>query len=184
VGRIHDVKRDLLALRRALWPLREAMSALLRDTAPRISPETRIFLRDTYDHLIQIVDLVETYREIGSDLTDVYLSSASNRLNEVMKVLTIMSTIFIPLNFIAGVYGMNFDTAASPFNMPELGWYLGYPMALLLMLLVTLTLLLFFRHRGWIGQRGAAAPVGQRGAAAPVGQGRAGADRDPPRHEP
>ncbi len=146
---IHEIRHSLLGLRRAVWPQRDALNQLVRDPTPLITNDTRIYLRDVYDHAIQIIDLVEAYREFASDLTDLYLSSVSNRMNEIMKVLTIISTIFIPLGFIAGVYGMNFNTQVSPLNMPELNWYLGYPFALGLMLSVALILLAYFRRRGW-----------------------------------
>lgn len=148
---IHQVKRDLLALRRAIWPLREALSSLVRETNPLISDETRIYLRDCYDHTIQIIDLLENFRDIASSLMEVYLSSVSNRLNEIMKVLTIFTAIFIPLNFIVGIYGMNFDPDKSPWNMPELHWRYGYPFALILMSIVALGLLGYFRRKGWFG---------------------------------
>jgi magnesium transporter len=151
--RIHALKRDMLELRRALWPMREVMSHLLRDDVPFISATTRLFLRDCADHVFQLMDMVEIDREVASSLVDLHLSSLSMRMNETMKLLTIIATIFIPLGFIAGVYGMNFDRAVSPFNMPELGWYLGYPMALGLMLAVAVGLLAFFRRKGWLGRR-------------------------------
>jgi magnesium transporter len=147
---VHDLKRDLLAFRRAAWPLREAMSSLLRDPHPLIKEETRLYLRDCYDHSIQILDLVENQREVSSGLMEVYLSTVSNRMNEVMKVLTIIATIFIPLGFVAGVYGMNFKTERSPLNMPELDWYFGYPFALGIMLSVAIGMLFYFRRRRWI----------------------------------
>ncbi len=153
IAQIHDAKRDLLTLRRAVWPLREALNTLAREACPFITDETRIYLRDCYDHTIQIIDLLENYRDIAASLMEVYLSSVSNRLNEIMKILTIISTIFIPLTFIAGVYGMNFHTEKSPLNMPELTWYLGYPFALALMAGVALAMLYFFRRKGWIGPR-------------------------------
>jgi magnesium transporter len=163
VARIHGVKRDLLALRRAMWPQRETLNSLLRDETPVMTAETRLYLRDCYDHSVQILDLLETYRELGSDLIDMYLSMVSNRTNEIMRVLTVISVIFIPLTFIAGVYGMNFDTEKSFWNMPELKWYFGYPFALLLMLTVTLGQLIFFRRRGWLGSpRGMVAKEEQR----------------------
>lgn len=148
---IHDIKHDLLVVRRAIWPEREALSALSRDPCELISDETRLFLRDCYDHSVQLIDLLETYRELASDLRDLYLSSMSNRMNEIMKVLTIISTIFIPLTFIAGVYGMNFDPNSSPWNMPELRWYYGYPVTLLVMLAVVIGMIFYFRNKKWIG---------------------------------
>jgi magnesium transporter len=150
VDQLHEVKADLLILRRAIWPLRDAISSLARDENPRISDNTRIYLRDCYDHVVQVVELVETYRELTADLRDLYMSSLSNRINETMRVLTIISTIFMPLTFIAGIYGMNFDPATSPWNMPELRWSFGYPLALTLMILTTLGMLVYFYRQGWI----------------------------------
>ena len=147
---IHQIKRELLALRRGIWPLREAISSLLRDPVAVVTDETRLYLRDCYDHTIQVIDLLENYREIASGLLDVYLSSISNRMNDVMRVLTVIATIFIPLTFIAGIYGTNFDTAASPWNLPELHWYWGYPFMLGVMLVIVLGLLAFFRRKGWL----------------------------------
>ena len=151
VARIHGIKRDLLTLRRAMWPQRETFNALLRSESAVMTTETRLYLRDCYDHSVQILDLLETYRELGSDLIDIYLSMVSNRTNEIMRVLTVISLIFIPLTFIAGVYGMNFNPEKSPWNMPELEWYLGYPLSLVLMLAVALGQLIYFRRRGWLG---------------------------------
>ncbi len=130
LDKIHKVKRDLLMLRRAIWPQRDAINCLIRDGNDLISNEVRVYLRDCYDHTIQILDMVETYRELASSLMDIYLSSISNRMNEIMKILTIISSIFIPLTFIAGVYGMNFKSENSPWNMPELSWYWGYPVTI------------------------------------------------------
>ncbi len=162
VSRIHQVKRDLLTLRRAVWPLREAVNSLFRDSTPLVSDETRIYLRDCYDHVVQILELLETYRELGSGMIDVYLSSMSNRMNEIMKVLTIIATIFIPLTFIAGVYGMNFSREASPWNMPELHWYYGYEFALGLMLIIAIVMMIYFLRKGWLGgSRSRRAPASQ-----------------------
>jgi len=149
LSQIHRIKRDLLDLRRTAWPEREVISSLQREEAHLIRPETRVFLRDCYDHMVQVIDMIETYRDLAGGMLDVYLSSTSNRLNEVMKVLTIISTIFIPLNFIAGVYGMNFDRQASPLNMPELGWYYGYPAVLTVMAVTGGLLALYFKRKGW-----------------------------------
>ncbi len=146
---IHQIKRDLLTLRRAIWPQREMLAALTRDESAFISPEVQVYLRDCYDHAAQVMDMVEIYRELAASLTDVYLSSVSNRMNEVMKTLTVISTIFIPLTFIAGIYGMNFNSKASPWNMPELDWYWGYPLVWALMIIIALALILFFWRRGW-----------------------------------
>lgn len=150
VAQIHDIKRELLLIRRAVWPLREAINSLVREELPMITPETRIFLRDCYDHCVQIIDLVESYRELGSGLMDVYLSNVSNRMNEVMKVLTIITTIFVPLTFVAGVYGMNFNPEKSPWNMPELNAYWGYPMAMVAMGAIALLELYYFWKKGWL----------------------------------
>jgi len=148
--RVHALKRDLLTLRRAVWPQREALAFLLREGDAVAGAGTRIYLNDCYDHTVQLLDLVETYRDIASGLTDIYLSSLSHRLNEVMRVLTVIATIFIPLTFIAGIYGMNFDRS-SPWNLPELGWRYGYPACLAAMAAVGAILYLWFRRRGWIG---------------------------------
>jgi magnesium transporter len=150
---IYDVRRDLLTLRRAAWPLRDMVSALYREERALITPETRVFLRDSYDHVVQIIDMIETYREVVTGLVDVHFSQTSNRLNDVMRVLTVISSIFIPLSFIAGVYGMNFDPSASAWNMPELRWIYGYPFAIGLMAAVGIGFFTFFYRRGWIGSR-------------------------------
>jgi magnesium transporter len=152
VALIHDLKRDLLTVRRAVWPLRDLLAAMLRDDTPLVAEHTRVYLRDCLDHATQLIDMVETYREIASGLVDIHLSSVSNRMNEVMKMLTIIATIFIPLTFLAGLYGMNFDPAAGPWSMPELGWRYGYPAVLALMAAVAGGLLLYFRRLGWIGR--------------------------------
>jgi magnesium transporter len=149
---IHDLRAHLLMLRRAIWPLRDEVGELVRETNPLISDETCVFLRDCYDHTLQIIDLVETCREMCSDLREYYLSTINNRMSEVMKVLTIIATVFIPMSFIAGVYGMNFNTGASAWNMPELRWSLGYPFALGLMAAIAAALLAYFWRRGWIGR--------------------------------
>lgn len=153
MARIHQVKRELTGLRRTVWPMREAVAALARDPHDLVTEETRVYLRDCYDHVVQSMDLVESYRDLASSLTDLYLSSVSNRMNEVMKVLTMFTAIFVPLGFIAGLYGMNFDYGESPLNMPELHWYWGYPFALSLMAAVVLLLVIFFWRQGWIGRR-------------------------------
>lgn len=147
--KIYKIRRDLLTLRRAIWPQRDAINSLIRDGSDLISPEVRIYLRDCYDHTVQVMDMVETYRELSSGLMDVYLSSMGNKMNEIMKLLTVMSSIFIPLTFVAGIYGMNFNTEKSPLNMPELNWYLGYPLCLGLMGAIASGLVYFFWRRGW-----------------------------------
>lgn len=151
IGQIHEMRYGLLTLRRAVWPLREAVNALCRDPLPLITEETRIYLRDCYDHTVQIIDLLESYRDVASSLMEVYLSSIGNRTNEIMKVLTIFTALFIPLTLIAGIYGMNFDTQRSPLNMPELRWAWGYPFSLGLMAAVAGGLMIYFRRRGWVG---------------------------------
>lgn len=159
IPRIHDLKRNLLTARRAVWPQREMLNTLIRDESIFIGSQTVIYLRDCYDHTVQLIDMIETYREIASSLIDIHLSSTSNRMNEVMKVLTVISTIFIPLTFIVGVYGMNFDPAASAWNMPELGWRYGYPAVLLVMAAIAAGLVWTFWRRGWIGSKGRHQPL-------------------------
>jgi magnesium transporter len=141
---LHRFKRDLLLLRRAVWPLREVLSAVSKEESPLLHSETKVFWRDLYDHCIQVIDIVETARDTLSSMHDTYLSSISNRMNEVMKVLTIFSTIFMPITFIAGVYGMNFQ------YMPELAWKPAYFITLAVMALIAISMALYFRHRRWI----------------------------------
>jgi magnesium transporter len=148
ISRVNAAKRDLLMMRRVVWPLREALSSLVREPTPLIAEETRVYLRDCYDHAIQVMDLLETFREIASGLVDAYLSMLSHRMNEVMKVLTIIATIFIPLTFIAGIYGMNFAF------IPELGLKWGYFACLGLMVIVTFAMVVYFRRKGWLGGGG------------------------------
>jgi magnesium transporter len=149
IHEVHRVKRELLLLRRTAWPERDVISAMQREESDVIHRETQVFLRDCYDHTIQIIDMIETYRDLAAGMLDIYLSSVSNRMNEIMKVLTIISTIFIPLNFIAGIYGMNFHTD-HPMNMPELDWPWGYPYALGLMATVAVLLMIYFQRKGWL----------------------------------
>jgi len=149
IEKIYQIRRELLALRRAIWPQRDAINALIRDGSDLISPEVRVYLRDCYDHAVQVMDMVETYRELTSGLMDVYLSSVGNKMNEIMKLLTVISSIFIPLTFVAGIYGMNFNTEKSPVNMPELNWYWGYPLCLAFMFSIAGGLVYFFWRRGW-----------------------------------
>ncbi|MBE9030740.1 magnesium/cobalt transporter CorA [filamentous cyanobacterium LEGE 11480] len=141
--KIHRMKRELLTLRRSIWPQRDALSSLIRDSSELISDDVRIYLRDCYDHTVQVLDMVETYREVASSLMDVYLSSVGNKMNEIMKFLTIVSSIFIPLSFIAGVYGMNFE------NMPELKHRLAYFICWGVMIGIAGSLMLFFWRKGW-----------------------------------
>jgi len=147
---IYQVRRELLQLRRYIWPQRDSINSLIRDGSELISDDVRIYLRDCYDHAVQVMDMVETYRELASGLMDVYLSSVSNKMNEIMKLLTVVSAIFIPLTFVAGIYGMNFNTEKSPLNMPELNWYWGYPACLALMTAIAVILLILFWRRGWL----------------------------------
>lgn len=147
--KIHVLKREMILLRKSVWPLREVINGLQREELPQITESINFFLKDLYDHTIQVIDTVETFRDIISGMVDIYLSSVSNRMNEVMKVLTIYAAIFIPLTFIAGIYGMNFNPEKSPFNMPELNWAYGYPFALGLMLVLGLSMLVFFKKKNW-----------------------------------
>jgi magnesium transporter len=140
---IHDVRKQLLTLRRSIWPLRDAISALQHDASALIAAETTVYLRDVYDHTVRLIDALETQRETLASVYDLYMSSVSNRMNGVMKVLTIISTIFIPLSFVAGVFGMNFR------RMPELEQPWGYPAALALMVAIAGVMILFFRRKGW-----------------------------------
>ena len=148
--RLRQVKQDLLQIRRALWPLRDVLGGLASGQCPYVQEETRNYLRDCQDHCAQLIDIVGLYRELAADLVDLQISVAGQRMNEVMKVLTVMATLFIPLTFISSIYGMNFDPEVSPLNMPELKWFWGYPFALGLMGLTAFGLLVYFRRRGWI----------------------------------
>jgi magnesium transporter len=150
MSEIHNLKQQLLAMRKSIWPLREAVSLLERSDSVLIADTTRPYLRDLYDHAIHVLDSVDTYRDMVAGLMDMYMTSVSNRMNSVMKVLTIIATIFIPLSFLTGVYGMNFDHAVSPFNMPELTARYGYPLFWLTVLVVGGGLLLFFRKKKWL----------------------------------
>jgi magnesium transporter len=141
---IHQIKRNLIFLRNAVWPLREIISNLEKDESNLIQKNTKLFLRDIYDHTVQVIETVETLRDMISGLLDIYLSSVSNRMNEVMKVLTIIATIFIPLTFVAGIYGMNFE------YMPELSWKWGYPIILSIMFLIGLGMFFFFKKKKWL----------------------------------
>jgi magnesium transporter len=140
---IHELKRELIFLRKSVWPLREVIAALERGESPLFQESTQIYLRDVYDHSIQIIDTVETFRDMVSGMLDIYLSSVSNRMNEVMKVLTVIATIFIPLSFIVGLYGMNFE------YMPELHWKWGYFGVWGVIILVVVGMVAYFRHKKW-----------------------------------
>ncbi|MEX1024881.1 MAG: magnesium/cobalt transporter CorA [Planctomycetota bacterium] len=150
LSEVYDVKRDLMTLRRAAWPMRDMLSSFLQEESELLNDASQPYLRDTADHVIQIVDVTETYRELAGSFIDIYLSSISQRTNEVMRVLTVSATIFIPLTFLAGVYGMNFDTS-KPGNMPELGWSYAYPVFLGVCVLTAGGLLFLFRRLGWLG---------------------------------
>ena len=153
LGKIHQIRRELLSLRRAIWPQRDVLNTLIRDGHPLIGKHVLPYLKDCYDHAIQIIDTIEIYRELASGLMDVYLSAVSNKMNQVMKLLAVISTVFIPLTFIAGIYGMNFNTQASPWNMPELDWYWGYPLCLGIMLAIAISLIFYFWRLGWFKSR-------------------------------
>jgi magnesium transporter len=143
LNQIHHYKREMLLLRKAVWPLREVLSSLSRDESVILSHDIRVYLRDVYDHTIHIIDNIETLRDLLSGMLDLYMSSVSQRMNEIMKVLTLFASIFMPLTFIAGVYGMNFD------YMPELRWHWGYPVIMALMLITGSGLFAYFRWRKW-----------------------------------
>jgi magnesium transporter len=145
LAEVHHLRRETIEFRRHLWPMREAVAMLERGESSLISPETRIYLRDAYDHAIQAIDLAETCRDTLSGVLDLYLSSASWKLNEAMMELTVIATIFMPLSFIAGVYGMNFK------DMPELSWRWGYPACWALMIGIAAWLIRRFWKKGWLG---------------------------------
>jgi len=141
---IHRLKRELIYLRKSVWPLREVIGGLERAETMLIDQKTGIYLRDVYDHTIQVIDTIETFRDMVSGMLDIYLSSVSNRMNEVMKVLTVIATIFIPLTFIAGIYGMNFA------HMPELDWWWSYPLVWLVMAVIAVAMLIYFHRKEWL----------------------------------
>lgn len=141
---IHKIRRELIRFRKSVWPLRDSLSSMIRDDNPLIADETKLYLRDVYDHIIQIVDSLDNNRDLVSGLHDMYMTSISNKMNEVMKVLTIIATIFIPLTFIAGIYGMNFD------SMPELHWKWGYPTVWSIMIVTTTGMIFYFRRKKWL----------------------------------
>lgn len=150
--KVHEMRRMLMTIRRSAWPQRDALNSLLRGDSPFIDQSVQLYLRDCQDHAGQIIDVLETYREMTASLMEVYLSSLSNRMNEVMKMLTMMASIFIPLSFLAGIFGMNFK------DQPGLGWHWGYPVLLLIMLAIAVGMIAYFRHRGWIGSADEADP--------------------------
>jgi magnesium transporter len=142
--RIHQFKREMIFLTRAVWPLREVVNAMERGESPLIKDSTRIYLRDIYDHVIRVIDSMETFRDLLSGMLDIYLSSISNRMNEIMKFLTIIGTIFIPLTFVVGIYGMNFE------YMPELKWHSGYFVVLGAMAVAAISMLIYFKNKKWL----------------------------------
>jgi len=141
---IHNLKREMILLRKSVWPLREIVAVLERGESGLIQESTRLYFRDIYDHTVQVMDAIETSRDILTGMLDIYLSSISNRMNEVMKVLTIIATIFIPLTFIAGIYGMNFS------NMPELEWSWGYFAVLFVMIVIGVLMIVYFKRKKWL----------------------------------
>ena len=151
IPELYGLRRDLHTLRRQAWPLREVFGRLSRGDLPLVTETTALFFRDCHDHAGQLIDAVDSARDQASELIEVSMGMAAQRMNEIMKVLTIMASLFIPLSFIAGLYGMNFDPAVSDWNMPELGTAWGYPAVLMLMAAVATGMLLFFRRKGWIG---------------------------------
>jgi magnesium transporter len=141
---IQKFKNQMTFVRRVVWPLREVISGLGRKESPLVKETTEIYLRDVYDHIVQVMDTIEVYREMLSGMLDIYLSSVSNRLNSVMKVLTIIATIFMPLTFIAGIYGMNFK------HMPELEWRWAYPAVWLIVVIIGISMLIYFKKKKWL----------------------------------
>ncbi len=141
---IQALKKEMIGLRRSVWPLREVISILEKGESPLIEKTTTAYLRDVYDHSIEVIETIETYRDMLSEMLDIYISTISNRMNEIMKVLTIIATIFIPLTFIVGIYGMNFR------YMPEIEWEYGYPLVMVLMLFVGLLMVVYFRKEKWL----------------------------------
>ena len=145
ISEIYAIKRELALLRRVLWPTREMVSLLQAETTPQVQPETKLFLRDAMEHCVQLVEIIETFRDLTSSLTDLHMSAVSNRMNEVMKFLTMMGTIFIPITFLAGIYGMNFE------YIPELHHRYAYPVFWGICVVITAVLLGWFYKKGWIG---------------------------------
>jgi len=147
---IQNLKSDMVFLRKSVWPLREIISALQRTESTLVNKSTAIYTRDLYDHTIQVIDNIESLRDMVSGMLDIYMSSISNKMNEVMKVLTIIATIFIPITFVAGIYGMNFNPEMSFLNMPELNWKFGYVFAWSIMVLIALGMLVYFKRKKWL----------------------------------
>ena len=147
---IHALRRQLLLLRRSLWPHQDAVNYLLHGEHPLIQDDTLVYFRDCHDHATRIIEIIENYRDMTANLLDVQYASATHRLNETMRVLTVIATIFIPLTFITGIYGMNFSNPDSPWSMPELHWYYGYPLALALMVVMVIGMILYFKRNKWL----------------------------------
>lgn len=150
LDRLHESRRELVFLRRALWSQRDATTALLREELTLITKNTRVYLRDCADHANHVLDLVDSYRDMSVAVMELLISSQNKQLNEAMRVLTMIATIFIPLSFVTGIYGMNFDTTISPWNMPELEWHYGYPTILFLLFTLGVGMLVYFKRKGWI----------------------------------
>ena len=144
LAKLHGMRREALQLRRSVYPLREVVSQLSKIEESLIHPETKLFLRDLYDHTIQAIETIEVFRDMASGMLDLYMNSISNKMNNVMKVLTVISTIFIPLTFIAGIYGMNFK------YMPELDWEYGYPTLLVVMFILFIGMMIYFKRKHWL----------------------------------
>lgn len=149
LGRLYELRRELVMLRKLLWQHRDALNAMIRQDSELISHETQIYLRDCLDHIGQLMDVTETDRESCIGLQELYLTELGQRTNDIMRVLTLFSSLFMPMTFIAGVYGMNFNTQVSPWNMPELNWYFGYPLSLLVMGVTGGLMMFYFWSRGW-----------------------------------
>ncbi|MGM0381010.1 MAG: magnesium/cobalt transporter CorA [bacterium] len=150
IEEIHEKKQHLMILRRSSWSQREMLAQIQREDNVYISDETQVYFRDAYDHAIRILDIIESYREMTASLRDLYMTTISNRMNEIMKILTIIGSIFLPLTFIAGIYGMNFNPEVSPWNMPELNAYWGYPAVVALMIVLALGMVVFFKKKNWL----------------------------------
>lgn len=148
--RIHRLKGDLIQVRKSIWPMREVINQLMREDTSLIGDDVKPYLKDVYDHVIILRDNLDTNRDIASGTRDLYMSLVSNRMNEIMKVLTIIATVFIPLSFITGLYGMNFNSNSSPLNMPELDWYWGYPAAITVMTLMVVGMIIYFKRKRWM----------------------------------
>ena len=144
LNELYSMKRELTIMRKTIFPLREMLASLIREEAPLITANTSLYLRDVLDHVMQVIETVDSYRDLGASLMDLYLSQVSNKMNNVMKVLTVISVIFMPLTFVAGIYGMNFD------NMPELHWQYGYYVVWIVMVILVIVMLIWFKRKNWL----------------------------------